>query len=89
MKLTTASYWRPSSKNIHRLRNATESDEWGVTPDEGLALAVEGDDLNKLRQWRNDRDICKPNGLALTPVEPFVDPQLALAVEYVAKDLTH
>jgi carboxyl-terminal processing protease len=32
IKLTTASYWCPSGKNIHRSRNATEEDDWGVRP---------------------------------------------------------
>jgi carboxyl-terminal processing protease len=30
LKLTTASYWRPSGKNIHRL--GSKNDEWGVKP---------------------------------------------------------
>jgi carboxyl-terminal processing protease len=34
LKLTTASYWRPSGKNIHRLPDSKETDEWGVQPSE-------------------------------------------------------
>jgi len=37
-KLTTATYWRPSGKNIHKMPDATEADEWGVRPDPGLAI---------------------------------------------------
>ena len=33
LKLTTASYHRPSGKNIHRFPDAKDSDEWGVMPD--------------------------------------------------------
>lgn len=40
LQLTDASYWRPSGQNIHRSRNATESDAWGVTPDEEGLLPV-------------------------------------------------
>ena len=36
LKLTVATYQRPSGKNIHRFKNAKESDEWGVSPDPGL-----------------------------------------------------
>ena len=36
LKLTTASYQRPSGKNIHRFPDAKETDEWGVMPDDGL-----------------------------------------------------
>ncbi len=31
LKLTTATYWRPSGKNIHRL-DSKNTDEWGVKP---------------------------------------------------------
>ncbi|MGL4595725.1 MAG: S41 family peptidase, partial [Thermoguttaceae bacterium] len=33
IKFTDSSYWRPSNQNIHRDKNDTESDEWGVCPD--------------------------------------------------------
>src|SRR5207245_5737911 len=36
LKLTTASYQRPSGKNIHRFPDSKETDEWGVKPDEGF-----------------------------------------------------
>jgi carboxyl-terminal processing protease len=35
LKLTTATYWRPNGKNIHRLDTKKGSDEWGVKPTEG------------------------------------------------------
>lgn len=41
LKLTTASYWRPSGKNIHRFPDAKETDEWGVKPnDAGYKLTA-------------------------------------------------
>jgi carboxyl-terminal processing protease len=41
LKLTTASYWRPSGKNIHRFPDSKETDEWGVRPDDsGYKLTV-------------------------------------------------
>jgi carboxyl-terminal processing protease len=84
MKLTTAGYWRPSGKNIHRLRNAGDKDEWGVRPDEGCEVVLDATELAKWRLWRQQRDIYKPNG-APKPAEPFVDRQLMRAVEYVEK----
>ena len=36
LKLTVATYWRPSGKNIHRFKNAKETDEWGVSPSQGM-----------------------------------------------------
>ena len=40
LKLTVASYYRPSGENIHRFRNAKTSDKWGVTPDKGLEVKL-------------------------------------------------
>jgi carboxyl-terminal processing protease len=44
LKLTTASYWRPSGKEIRRKRDATEADDWGVKPNPGfeVKLTVKG-----------------------------------------------
>ena len=85
MKLTTASYWRPNNKNIHRLRNAKDTDEWGVKPDDGCQVVVEGEELNKLRQWRISRDMYKPDGAPKEPLQPVADRQLARAVQAVEK----
>jgi carboxyl-terminal processing protease len=40
MKLTTASYHRPSGENIHRFEDATEDDVWGVKPNEGFHVTL-------------------------------------------------
>jgi carboxyl-terminal processing protease len=45
LKLTTASYWRPSGRNIHRHKGAAATDAWGVMPDEGFDVAGEADQL--------------------------------------------
>ena len=45
MRLTTATYWRPSGENIHRSREATDDDQWGVSPDEGLEVSFEEEEL--------------------------------------------
>jgi len=88
VKLTTSSYWRPSGKNIHRAKDAGEDDAWGVTPDEGYRVVVEGDELTRLRLWRRARDK-PPAGLSPDEAaEPFVDPQLAKAIEYIEKALS-
>jgi carboxyl-terminal processing protease len=42
LKLTTASYWRPSGKNIHRFPDSKDTDDWGVWPnDHGYQLTPE------------------------------------------------
>jgi len=61
LKLTTASYRRPSGKNIHRFDDAKENGEWGVLPDEGYELKLDGTELGNLIQDRRERDIVRPH----------------------------
>ncbi len=87
LKLTTASYWRPNGKNIHRRRGASEADDWGVRPTEGLEVVLTAEQYRKVLEQRRDRDILRegtekpPHG---PPAAPDVeDPQLKRAVEYL------
>jgi carboxyl-terminal processing protease len=53
LRLTVARYYRPNGKNIHRKQDATEEDEWGVSPDDGLAIELDEEHLAALSQrWR-------------------------------------
>jgi len=88
LKLTTASYWRPSEKNIHRGRDADEDDDWGVHPDGGYEVVVEGDELSELFRWRMQRDGFIPGANGEEPPQdgnkPFDDdPQLTKALEFI------
>ena len=56
MKLTTATFWRPSNKNIHRAEDATEEDDWGVTPNEGYNIPLTEDEFRQLQLARNRAD---------------------------------
>ncbi|HEX3870423.1 MAG TPA: S41 family peptidase, partial [Pirellulales bacterium] len=57
LKLTTASYWRPSGKNIHKFPDAKDSDEWGVKPNAGFELRLSDTEMASLQRDRHDRDI--------------------------------
>lgn len=57
LKLTTASYWRPSGKNIHRFPDSKETDEWGVMPDKGFELKLSDAELGELVRVRRERDM--------------------------------
>ena len=59
LKLTTASYQRPSGKNIHRFPDAKETDEWGVMPDEGFECRLADAEMGDLMRYRRDRDILR------------------------------
>lgn len=56
LRLTTATYWRPSGKNIHRGRDAKDEDEWGVRPNPGMEVVLSDDQLRRLLEYRHQRD---------------------------------
>lgn len=89
LKLTTASYWRPSGRNIHRLSQSTNG-EWGVLPDEGLGVEVSAEYENKLREHRSYRDLPGAAAPANVAAEPSAVADVALnrAVEYLQDVLT-
>ena len=94
LRLTVARYYRPSDKNIHRSKDDTEEDEWGVKPDEGFQVTVDDETLIKLgNRWReasypllsvpktSDPDATE------TPTSLTVDPQLKRAVDHLRENL--
>jgi carboxyl-terminal processing protease len=60
LKLTTATYWRPSGVNIHRMPGDTEADPWGVRPDDGFNVPMDDDQYLLWRKYRYRRDIFGP-----------------------------
>ncbi len=93
LKLTTAGYLRPNGKNIHRHQGAKETDEWGVSPNDGFMVKLAGDDEKKWMQWRRDRDIVRPHGDhkdidTNTQDAPRNDPPLKKAIEYIESQLS-
>lgn len=81
IKLTTASYHRPSGKNIHRFPKATDADEWGVSPDPGFEVKLSDRELiDKYLPYRRERDVLRAEG---PPKSDYRDPQLEKAVAYL------
>lgn len=68
LKLTTASYQRPSGKNIHRFPGAKESDAWGVMPNDGYQIKLPETELAELVRYRRDRDIIAAHQPDLAPL---------------------
>jgi carboxyl-terminal processing protease len=83
MKLTTAGYKRPSGKNIHRFEGASDSDEWGVKPNDGYDLRFSDSEMAEVVTARRERDILKKLGEGEKPAE-LKDRQLSKALEYVS-----
>ncbi len=59
LRLTTASYWRPNGKNIHRFKQSKDSHTWGVTPDEGCQVTMDEKQTNDWLKKRRARDVVR------------------------------
>lgn len=93
LKLTTANYWRPSNQNIHRRRDAKETDAWGVMPDKGFEVSLTDEQRVAVVRQRRQRDVVRPAGAAASGDEageessqPVIDLQLQKAIEHLRKD---
>lgn len=84
LKLTTASYHRPSGKNIHRTKDAKDSDEWGVSPNDGYSLRYSLKELRDFLDYRRLRDVISEDG---PPKSEYSDRQLGKALEYLVAEL--
>ena len=99
LKLTTASYWRPSGKNIHRFPDSKETDEWGVKPDPGYEITMKDEERLEYMIDRNHRDVVRGKDAPATkPKEdknkekdkdkkPFEDRVLKKAMEYMQEKI--
>ncbi len=85
LKLTTARYYRPNGRNIHRAQNAKDEDDWGVTPDEGNVMRLEDEEYTKLiQQWEVATfpfEATKQDQDKQDKAEQWTDTQLQRAVE--------
>ncbi len=89
IKVTTAKFYRPNGKNIHRSDKSTESDDWGVTPDAALTQTITPlEELYLYKRW-NSRGDPRLNNAAEKPPSPRCegDRQLVKVVEYLEATL--
>ncbi len=86
MKLTTASYWRPSGKNIQKPSDA-ENGQWGVKPDKGFKVELTDEQFVRWQLWRLRRDAYHRPGENVEDegAEPYIDRQRRRAVKYIEK----
>jgi carboxyl-terminal processing protease len=93
LKLTTASYWRPSGKNIHRFPTSKDSDEWGVKPNPGFDVPLKDEERLDYLIYRRDRDVIP--GKSQPPIKvkagkdkkPFEDKTLKKAVQFLREEI--
>jgi carboxyl-terminal processing protease len=62
MKLTIATYWRPSGQNINRLKDDPKTATWGVSPSDGCEVPVEDEERDRLLNWQQARDLAALSG---------------------------
>jgi carboxyl-terminal processing protease len=80
LKLTTASYHRPSGKNIHRFQGAKDDDEWGVMPNEHFRHKMSQKEIKDYFEDRRSRDVIDDAG---PPESKFEDPHLKIAMDHL------
>jgi carboxyl-terminal processing protease len=97
LKLTWASFWRPSGVNIHRKPGGDAKDAaWGVSPDPGFERVLSAEEYAAYRKYRNERDgFGKADSDESVKKDeqdessPFVDEQLQLAAKYLTERLAN
>ena len=88
LRLTIATYWRPSGRNIHRGRRAKPSDAWGVLPNPGFEVPLADRQLAEVLRRQRERDIAHAApATGKAPSDDPDDPQLAKAREYLESKL--
>ncbi|WDI40778.1 S41 family peptidase [Bremerella sp. P1] len=85
LKLTTAGYQRPSGEKIHRFEGDTESDKWGVSPDDGMDVKMSREQKVAYHTYRRlrDQDTIIPHPPAPQPELSEIDPVLSKGLEHL------
>ena len=83
LKLTIATYHRPSGKNIHRSPDDDEKDEWGVKPNDGYQVRFTNEEMREYQVIRQMKD-SRAEGHEKAK---FDDKQLDKAIEYLRQEI--
>jgi C-terminal peptidase prc len=85
LKFTTASFWRPSGKNLNKSSTGGKDDEdWGVLPNPGFEVKLSEKEREQLYEHQHDSEIIPRRDLpAKAKKTEFKDRQLEMAVEYL------
>jgi carboxyl-terminal processing protease len=85
IKLTTATFWRPSGKNLNKASTSgKDNEEWGVMPDKLVKLTPQEED--ELAEYQHDQEMIRRPGKKAEP-KKFKDVQLEAALDYVRDQL--
>ena len=71
MKLTIATYWRPSGQNINRPKEDANNDAknaaWGVSPNEGYEVPIDDKERDRLLHWQQEHELAALSGEKARP----------------------
>jgi carboxyl-terminal processing protease len=95
LKLTWASFWRPSGANIHHAVGVPDDAKWGVAPDAGYESKLSPEEYKTYMAYREKRDgfgsineQSSSDRDVAAKVAGYVDKPLQLAVEYLRSKLS-
>ncbi len=88
IKLTIATYWRPSGQDINRppkddAKHGGKNAAWGVSPNDGYDVPVKEDERARLSSWRQDHELAALGGGKSAAGDEVPDRVLLKAVEYL------
>lgn len=89
MKLTTASFWPPSGRNLNKASTkGRPEDVWGVKPNKGYELKLSLKDTETLEDSLHEAEIILPEGTPRKRTNPaFKDRQLEMALKYLRQQV--
>jgi carboxyl-terminal processing protease len=84
INLTSATFWRPSGKNLEKIMTSGKEDEdWGVSPDEGFRIKLGRHEETDLFEHLRKQEIIPRRDLKENePPSEFRDVQLERALEH-------
>jgi C-terminal peptidase prc len=83
-KLTSATFVRPSGKNLQRFPDSKPTDDWGIRPDAGRELPMTAESGRKLKEWWVLQTLRPAESTEVLPLDdPENDPQRHAAVQMV------
>jgi len=89
LKMTTASFWRPSGRNLNRsspVHKDEDKDDWGVTPNPGYVVKLEPKELGELQEYQRRSEIIYRPGHP-PPETTFRDRQVDMALDYLRSQI--
>jgi carboxyl-terminal processing protease len=90
LKFTTASFWRPSGRNLNKSSTSGKDDEdWGVIPNPGFTIPLSEKEREQLYEHQHHAEVISNPELPAKPAKQpeFKDRQLETALNYLRSQI--